>query len=540
MSGAAVLSEEWSSGWGRWQARLALLLALPVLLTGAYGTNYVFLAAPTPHRCHVPECEGNSSMGVASAEQWAGADWAQWALPAEARCERWQPSQHACAPHVFDNTSAIACDSYVYQHGSSIVSEFDLGCQEWKRSLVGTVHNIGMLISLPIMGFVSDRWGRRSALVVSGCGAGLLGLAKSFATSYYTYLLGELLETVLGASVYPCAFVLMIEWLGVEHRILASLVLGVPLSLGAASLALVDYLAGYWRTWARLAYPPSLLLLLYPWLLPESVRWLVSRGRMHDAAHVIKRAAEYNGARVPAEALEKMLLEREQIGGSAETNIDEGLFTALLKYGVLRRRLCVCCVWWMSAVFVFYGLAVSAHGLRGAGGVHGTYALVAAAELPALALNTLLLDRAGRRPLLTAALLLTAAALIAIPCLPEGTGGWGTALYLLGKMGATMTLNALYVYTAELFPTRARQRLLAACSTFGRVGAILAPLTPLLAVYKWWLPTLLFGALPLVSAALTRLVPDTLHRRLPDSFADLDTCSRDESSARETPVDDSV
>lgn len=44
--------------------------------------------------------------------------------------------------------------------------------------------------------------------MVSGCGAGLLGLAKSFATSYYTYLLGELLETVLGASVYPCAFVL--------------------------------------------------------------------------------------------------------------------------------------------------------------------------------------------------------------------------------------------------------------------------------------------------------------------------------------------
>lgn len=37
-------------GWGRWQARLAALLALPVLLTGLYGTNYVFLAAHTPHR----------------------------------------------------------------------------------------------------------------------------------------------------------------------------------------------------------------------------------------------------------------------------------------------------------------------------------------------------------------------------------------------------------------------------------------------------------------------------------------------------------
>lgn len=48
-----------------------------------------------------------------------------------------------------------------------------------------------------------------------------------------------------------------------------------------------------------------------------------------------------------------------------------------------------------------------------------------------------------------------------------------------------MTLNALYVYTAELFPTRARQRLLAACSTLGRMGAIISPLTPALVRYKY-------------------------------------------------------
>lgn len=42
--------EQWTAGWGLWQLRLALLLALPVLLTGAYSTNYVFLAAPTKYR----------------------------------------------------------------------------------------------------------------------------------------------------------------------------------------------------------------------------------------------------------------------------------------------------------------------------------------------------------------------------------------------------------------------------------------------------------------------------------------------------------
>lgn len=67
--------------------------------------------------------------------------------------------------------------------------------------------------------------------------------------------------------------------------------------------------------------------------------------------------------------------------------------------------------------------------------------------------------------------------------------GIGTALYLAGQTGATMTLNALYVYTAELFPTRARHRLLAACSTVGRLGAIMSPLTPLLVCYLIYIPT---------------------------------------------------
>lgn len=35
--------------------------------------------------------------------------------------------------------------------------QFNLACQEWKRTLVGTIHNIGMLVSLPIMGYISDR-----------------------------------------------------------------------------------------------------------------------------------------------------------------------------------------------------------------------------------------------------------------------------------------------------------------------------------------------------------------------------------------------
>lgn len=123
----------------------------------------------------------------------------------------------------------------------------------------------------------------------------------------------------------------MIEWLGVEQRIFASLLLGIPLSAGAASLALLDYLTGYWRTWARFAYPPSFLLLLYPWVLPESIRWLVTGGKVKEAVRVITQAAKSNGVIIPDDTLDKMLA-KDQITDKVETIVEEeSLFRAFIK-----------------------------------------------------------------------------------------------------------------------------------------------------------------------------------------------------------------
>lgn len=123
----------------------------------------------------------------------------------------------------------------------------------------------------------------------------------------------------------------MIEWLGVEQRILASLLLGIPLSAGAALLALLDYLTGYWRTWARFAYPPSFLLLLYPWVLPESIRWLLAGGKVTEAVRVIKQAAKANRIAIPEDTLDKML-SKDQMSEKEEPIIEEeSLFRAFFK-----------------------------------------------------------------------------------------------------------------------------------------------------------------------------------------------------------------
>lgn len=51
---------------------------------------------------------------------------------------------------------------------------------------------------------------------------------------------------------------------------------------------------------------------------------------------------------------------------------------------------------------------------------------------------------------------------------------------MLGKFAITISFCVVYVVTAEMFPTKVRQSMVSYGSTFGRVGSMLAPQTPLL------------------------------------------------------------
>ena len=48
-----------------------------------------------------------------------------------------------------------------------------------------------------------------------------------------------------------------------------------------------------------LAYLPLLLLVGLYWVVPESVRWLLSHGRVEEAKEIIERAARENNKKVP-------------------------------------------------------------------------------------------------------------------------------------------------------------------------------------------------------------------------------------------------
>lgn len=58
--------------------------------------------------------------------------------------------------------------------------------------------------------------------------------------------------------------------------------------------------------------------------------------------------------------------------------------------------------------------------------------------------------------------------------------GLSLFLYLFGKYCIAVVMTSVYVYTAELYPTKYRHTLFAFSSMVGRLGSITAPLTPAL------------------------------------------------------------
>lgn len=202
---------------GKYQLTNYLLLCLPIALTTMYTLTYVFTAGDLTYRCKVPACDNDQPIldplqsafinftipidGDAGAGKWS-------------KCTTFKytgsDSGDSCRAENFDRNTVEQCSEFVYQSDeTTILSEFDLTCdQEWKLSLIGTINNIGQFLCLPLTGFVSDRFGRRTALVLGVLASGLFGVIRGFSVNYGMFATFEFMEPFLGSGVYSAGFIL--------------------------------------------------------------------------------------------------------------------------------------------------------------------------------------------------------------------------------------------------------------------------------------------------------------------------------------------
>ena len=81
--------------------------------------------------------------------------------------------------------------------------------------------------------------------------------------------------------------------------------IGLFYCLGCMVLPWVALLSGEWRHFLLHVSAPILIVIPYYWLLPESARWLIDKGRVTEAVRCFKRIAAFNGrGQLPSTAVD--------------------------------------------------------------------------------------------------------------------------------------------------------------------------------------------------------------------------------------------
>ncbi|XP_017092468.2 organic cation transporter protein [Drosophila bipectinata] len=524
---------------GRFQRRNYLLICLPVLFAAANSLSYVFTAGAPTYRCIVPACDNLEAPDY-------GAEWVSIAVPGrwnnqgqftpdtcnkfvENKTDSIIPSSDHCAAETF-TAYTERCWQFVYNSDEhTIVQEWGLQCQEnlWKLAFVGTTHFAGLVVGTALSGYLADRFGRKHVFLFCIVFMALTGVGQALAWNYISFLVFAFLNAVGTSGVYPLAFIIGVEMVGPRKREMSSIVLNYFYAVGEALLGLAFFLPN-WRNLQLVLSLPPLVCVGYFWLVPESVRWLLARDRREQAGTIIRKVAKVNRRDISVELMasfKQQELEADGVTGeeiSTDNTVpghkDDQIWVAVkqvLSSHILMGRYAIMLLVWAVNAIVYYGLSLNATSLSG--NKYLNFTLVCLVEIPGYSLAWVFLRRLGRRWALSGSLLLCSITCVASGFVTMGANWLVVALFLIGKLGITSSFAVIYTYTAEMMPTVIRSGGVGVMSTFARFGAMLAPFVPLLASYYEPLPLLLFGATSLVAGLVSLLLPETFHKKLPDT-----------------------
>ncbi|GJN32794.1 hypothetical protein PR202_gb21324 [Eleusine coracana subsp. coracana] len=257
--------------------------------------------------------------------------------------------------------------------GPSVKAEW--GVAGWEEGLFTSVVFAGMLLGALVGGLVSDRYGRRTGFLFTALVSGVPGFLCAFSPNYATLLaLRFVVGLGLGGShVLPTWF---LEFVPAENR--GSWIAGFTCfwTCGTILEALLAWaimpILG-WRWLLALSSMPCFALLIFFGLIPESPRYLCSKGKVSEAMVVLERIAKMNNRDLPpgivtSDAKRRLdknhdayvaLLTPEDNEGITKDTISKSYhineFQALWSRGLIRSTLLLWLIYF-GAYFVYYGL----------------------------------------------------------------------------------------------------------------------------------------------------------------------------------------
>lgn len=463
--------------------------------------------------------------------------------PTEAQCqnEQKQLSLKECQRCFIRNnrtgsdTLLKTCDSFIFDkkyYQKTLVEEWTMVCDRVRyRSTVQMIFFGGYMVGSIVFGMLADKYGRRPIMSVSFILMTLAGFLCAFGPqasfgfwpSYMIFIFSRFLLACSTRGISVSGFVLGSEIVGPNKRLLTGIVIEYFFAFGQLFLVFFAY---FIRTWRTLTWAISLFtvpFMFFYFVLPESPRWLVSKGRFTDAEKVLRRIAVVNQRNFEPDAFQKMKETQEK--NMLSKQHQEGIMS-LFRSKIMLIISMNLFFQWLVQNLVFYGVSQNTGSWKL--NPYLSFTVSAIVELFAYIIVHLILDRIGRRiPYVLFAILFGIVALLAIPVQKYATAYAQTVLMniinVALKFFASASYAIIYIYANELFPTNVRNTGMGICSMIARIGAIIGTFCNDYLTRIWiYLPIVLYGIVSLIAALLALMFPETLNKPLPQTVDEVE------------------
>ncbi len=362
---------------------------------------------------------------------------------------------------------------------------------------------------------MSDHWSRKLVMQIGVIATTFFTLVIPLVQTAEQLIIVRLLTGLGGGFAVSAAFPIAAELMPAPHRRTYGAIYEMLLAASFTAVLLVSYLlAGNPNAFRLMALPGGLMIFIAPalihFVIPESPRWHLRRGRIGAAVDTVNRIIARAGSRVPP-------LPVEALGDGGETTREKlPPYWALFRPGQLRWTV----VGILSSVcagiaallihillpkaLVDQGAAVSLS--------FGLATIIYAASIPGKAFTGYLMEIIGRRWTIFYAL---AGSLpgVFLMMMAHRAGAHATTVMLAGGLLTGFTVlssfTATRVYLSEQFPTALRGRGHIFGESFGRIFA--GVLGPFLMTPYTGSPAIFFGTIAVV-VAVGAFIPLVLGR----------------------------
>ena len=335
---------------------------------------------------------------------------------------------------------------------------------------------VGQAIGALVFGWAAERYGRIPISITTIAILAVMSLVCATATNYDQLFWYRFVQGIgLGGEVpVAAAYINEIARADRRGRFFILYEAAFPAGILVAGLlgAWIVPRAG-WQWMFYLGAVPALVALAVRRLCPESPRWLAGKGRLAEADEILTRIENQvsRGGQVPLPPVRAI---------AAETPRRRAHWAELFQGRYLFRTLVVSALWictyvvtygvivWLPTIFrTVYHLSIQ-QSLN--------YSLLTnSSGIVSLVVVAFIIDRLGRKPVFTAALLLGSLPLFGLWLMKGGTAGNVLILAAASALFIQIVSAGLYLYTPELYPTRIRALGTGWATFWLRVASIAGP-----------------------------------------------------------------